>query len=67
MAYPPTLGGVGIHDLTTRNKVFGGKLVWHMYTKSKLVWCQIMQQKYLDNNEPHRIFSMLDPPKGSII
>ena len=26
-----------------------------------------MQQKYLDNNEPHIIFSMLDPPKGSVI
>ena len=26
MAYPPTLGGAGIHDLTTRNKAFGGKM-----------------------------------------
>ena len=67
MAYPPTLGGAGIHNLSTRNKVFGGKLVWQMYTKPHSLWCQIMQQKYLDNNEPHRIFSMLDPPKGSVI
>ena len=43
MTYSPTLGGAGIHDLTTRNKAFGGKLAWHMYTKSQSVWCQIMQ------------------------
>ena len=34
MAHTLSLGGVGIHDLTTRNKAFGGKLAWHMYTKS---------------------------------
>ena len=28
IAYPPTSGGAGIHDLATRNKAFGGKLVW---------------------------------------
>ena len=43
MAHTLALGGVGIHDFTTRNKVFGGKLAWHMYTKSQSVWCQIMQ------------------------
>lgn len=26
-----------------------------------------MQKKYLDNNDPSRILSMLDPPKGLTI
>ena len=34
MAHTPALGRDGIHDLTARNKAFGGKLAWHMYTKS---------------------------------
>ena len=38
-----------------------------MYTKPQSTWCKIMQQKYLDNNDPSRIFSILDPPKGSVI
>ena len=38
-----------------------------MCTKSQSIWCQIVLQKYLDNNEPQRIFSMLDSPKGSVI
>ena len=42
VAYSSTLGGVRIHDLTTRNKAFGGKLAWQMYTKPQSVWCQIM-------------------------
>ena len=43
MAHTLALGGARIHDLTTRNKEFGGRLDWHMYTKSQSVWCPIMQ------------------------
>ena len=56
-----------MHDLTKRKEAFGGKLVWQMYTKPQSTWCKIMQQKYLDNNDPSRILSILDPPKGSVI
>ena len=37
-----------------------------MYSKAHTIWCQIMHQKYLNNSEPSRIFSILDPLKGSI-
>ena len=67
MSQIPAVGGAGVHDLTKRNEAFGGKLVWQMYTKPQSTWCKIMQQKYLDNNDPSRILSILDPPKGSVI
>ena len=67
MSQIPAVGGAGVHDLTKRNEAFGGKLVWQMYTKPQYTWCKIMQQKYLDNNDPSRILSILDPPKGSVI
>ena len=56
-----------MHDLTKRNVAFGGKLGCKMYTKPQSTWCKIMQQKYLDNNDPSRILSILDPPKGLVI
>jgi hypothetical protein len=67
MTQTKQLGGAGIHDLHKRNKAFGGKLVWQMYSKPNNIWCQIMQQKYLDNKNPARVLTILDPPKGSAI
>ena len=60
MSHTPNVGRAGIHDLSFRNEAFGMKLIWHMYSKSQSMWCKIMQQKYLDNNDPN-------PPKGSIV
>ena len=34
MSHTPIVGGAGIHDLSFRNEAFGGKLIWHMYSKS---------------------------------
>ena len=67
MSHASKVGGAGIHDLALRNEAFGGKLIWHMYTKSQSTWCKIMQQKYLDNNEPSRVLSISNPPKGSVV
>ena len=67
MAHIPILGRAGVHDLTKRNEAFGGKLVWKMYSKPHSTWCNIMQQKYLNNNDSTRIISILDTPKGSVI
>ena len=61
------VGGAGLDDLSIRNEAFGGKLVWHMYCKFQSMWSKIMQQKYLDNNDPFRILTISNPPKGSII
>lgn len=30
-------------------------------------WCKIMQEKYMYSNNPIRIITILDPPKGSTI
>ena len=44
MTHIPAIGGVGIHDLSKRNVAFGGKCIWHMYTKPQSTWYQIMKQ-----------------------
>lgn len=58
------LGGVGIHDITKRNLVIGGKLIWTMYTHSQSKWCKIMQAKYPDSENALRIFTISNPPNG---
>lgn len=50
MEHVKSLGGARVHDLVNCNNAFGGKLVWHMYSKPLTKWCQNMQQKYLDKN-----------------
>ena len=67
ISHASNVGGVGIHDLSFRNEAFGGKLIWLMYNKSQSMWCTIMQQKYLDNNDPSRVLSISNPPKGSVV
>ena len=67
MSHTPNVGGAGIHDLSFRNEAFGGKLIWHMNSKSQSTWCKIMQQKYLDNNDPSRVLTIYNPPKGSVV
>lgn len=37
-----------------------------MYEKSFAKWCRLLQEKYLDNLELSRFFTLLDPPKGSV-
>ncbi|XP_057828398.2 uncharacterized protein LOC131039625 [Cryptomeria japonica] len=65
MAFGKKSGGAGLRDLVKRNKDFGGKLVWKMYTKANSKWCQIMQAKYLDSSNPIIILSISNPPDGS--
>ena len=67
LSHDKAFGGVGLHDIATRNKAFGGKLVWKMYAKSQAKWCSIMQGKYLDSPSPSRIFTMSNPPLGLAI
>ena len=67
MSQNQKVGGAGIHDLSKRNEAFGGKLIWHMYSKPQSKLCTIMQQKYLENHDPSRILTILNPPKGSVI
>lgn len=67
MSHDKASGGVGLHDIATRNKAFGGKLVLQMYTKSHAKWCSIMQGKYLDSSFPSRIFTVSNPLLGSAI
>ena len=67
MAHDKASAGVGLHDIANRNKDFGGKLVWKMYTKSHAKWCSIMQEKYLDSPCPARIFTLSNPPLDSAI
>lgn len=67
MSHDKASGGVGLHDISTRNKAFGGKLVWKMYTKYHAKWCSIMQEKYLDSPSPSKIFTVSNPPLGSAI
>jgi hypothetical protein len=61
------IGGVGLPNITNRNRDFGTKLIWQMYEKSSAKWCCLLKKKYLDNLEPSRVLTILDPPKGSII
>ena len=61
------IGGVRLPNITNRNRAFGAKLVWKMYEKLSTKWCHLLQEKYLDNLEPSRVLTMLDPPKGSVI
>ena len=67
MSHTPNVGGARIHDLSFRNEAFGGKLIWHMYSKSQSMWCKIMQQKYLDNNDLSRVLMISNPQKGSVV
>lgn len=67
MSFQKSQGGVGLNNLKHCNKAFGGKLVWKLYTNPASKWCQIMQDKYLDNNQPSRVLTILDSPKGSAI
>lgn len=38
-------GGVGLHDLSKRNIVFGGKLVCKMVSKPDTKWCMLGTEK----------------------
>ena len=52
MAQEKLHGGIGLHNLAHRNKAIGGNFFWQMYTKPGSTWCQILQEKYLDNRCP---------------
>lgn len=67
MSHTPNARGTGIHDLSLRNEAFDGKLIWHMYSKFQTMWCNIMQQKYLDNNDLARVLMISNPAKGSVV
>lgn len=65
MSLEESKGGVGLQDISKRNLAFGGKLIWHMYSKPDSKWCSLMRAKYLDSQNTTRIFTMLNPPEGS--
>ena len=67
MSSSPSTGGVGLHNMFAHNLAFCGKLVWKLFSQPNAKWCQLMQEKYLDNLDSTRILIVLDPPKDSAI
>ena len=49
------------------NKALGAKLIWAVYENPHLYWVRILKGKYLDSEEDHRILTIQDPPKGSVV
>lgn len=64
---PKNCGGVGLRNWYKMNEAMGAKLVWSIYNNPTQLWVQILREKYLDNMEDHKIFTILNPPRGSTI
>jgi len=60
------MGGIGLHDLSRRNKAFSRKLVWQMYKIVYKKWFEIIKDNTSSPN-PNCIFTIQDPPKGLTI
>lgn len=58
-------GGAGIRNIKAQNQALGAKLVWKMYQNPSLLWCKIMQRKYLDTMNLERILSIKSISSGS--
>ncbi|GLJ07653.1 hypothetical protein SUGI_0071800 [Cryptomeria japonica] len=58
-------GGAGLRKMNLQNLVLGAKLAWKMYNFPNKGWCKVMSHKYLDSNEPQRIFTMVNSIGGS--
>lgn len=43
MSFQKSQGRVGLHNLKHRNKAFGGKLIWKLYTNPASKWCHASQ------------------------
>ncbi|XP_059064981.1 uncharacterized protein LOC131067114 [Cryptomeria japonica] len=60
-------GGAGLRKMNLQNLALGAKLAWKMYNLPHKGWCKLMATKYLDSNEPERIFTVANTVGGSKI
>lgn len=60
-------GGAGLRKMNLQNLALGAKLSWKLYKYPHKGWCRLMANKYLDANEPERIFTMANTVGGSPI
>lgn len=60
-------GGARLRKMSLQNLALGAKLAWKMYKYPHKGWCRLMANKYLDTNEPERIFTMANTTRGSSI
>lgn len=59
---PKDLAGAGLHNLYEINISLGAKLPWNYYENPYALWERILKCKYLDSDDPSRIFTMRNPP-----
>lgn len=58
-------GGAGLRKMALQNIALGAKLSWKMYTEPQKLWCKIFRKKYLDSENPCRIFTVENIEWGS--
>lgn len=59
------LGGLGIRKLRQMNISLLAKQIWRIYLNPNTHWAKIIRKKYLDTEDPFRIFNVADFPTGS--
>lgn len=60
-------GSLNIESLRDMNKALLGKQLWRIYQNNSSQWCKAYQSKYLDSEEPERVFTAAEQPLGSIM
>lgn len=50
-----------------QNYSLGAKLIWKIYRQLDKPWCQIIQNKYLDNNDSSRILTIANLEGASAV
>ncbi|GLJ18020.1 hypothetical protein SUGI_0317720 [Cryptomeria japonica] len=60
-------GGAGLRKMDLQNVALGAKLAWKIYKFPKRLWCRLFRSKYLDSEEPDRIFNVVNGNKGSAV
>ncbi|XP_059068379.1 uncharacterized mitochondrial protein AtMg00310-like [Cryptomeria japonica] len=60
-------GGVGIKNLRDQGRALGAKLVWRLFRTPHLKWARLLNQKYLNGEDPIQIFRETNPPRGSCL
>ena len=53
---PKDLGGLGIKNLQWQNEALGEKLIQCLYKEREHKWAKILQNKYLNEDDPIFIF-----------
>lgn len=48
---PTAMGGVSLHKASLMNMALLTKLAWRVLTQRETVWCKVLREKYLWNNE----------------